>query len=86
MGGSRIQTPWAEKTIQAVTSTTYTKLIAQFFGNLLFYYTRPGVLFSSVQDKNIEWLQPILSLLLSAMMYIPREMHSWMSSRHLSTF
>ena len=49
MGDSRVQTPWVEKIIQASHLYHLHKV-----ENLLFYCTRLGVLFSSIQDKQIE--------------------------------
>jgi hypothetical protein len=43
-----------KKLFKPVTSTTYTKLIVQFFENLYTDCSRQGVLFSTVQGKQVE--------------------------------
>jgi hypothetical protein len=43
-----------KKLFKLVTSTAYTKLIVQFYENLLTDYNRQGVLFSIVQGKKVD--------------------------------
>ena len=43
-----------KKLFKPVTSMVYTKLIVQFYANLFIDYNRQGVLFSTIQGKQVE--------------------------------
>jgi hypothetical protein len=43
-----------KRLFKPITSTAYKKLITQFYKNLSYGCTRPGVLFSSIQDNDIK--------------------------------
>jgi hypothetical protein len=43
-----------KKLFKPITSTTYTKLVVQFYSNLYTDWNRRGVLFSNVKGKQVE--------------------------------
>jgi hypothetical protein len=75
-----------KKLFEVVTSIAYKKLITQFYENLFCDYIRLGVLFSSIQDKNIEVTSSDIAAALKCNDVHPQVTHSWMSNYCLSTF
>jgi hypothetical protein len=67
-----------KKLFKPVTSTTYTKLIVQFYENLFTNCNRQGVLFSTVQGKLIEVSTLDIAAALNDEHPLP--MNNWMSS------
>jgi hypothetical protein len=66
--------------LKLVTFTAYTKLIVQFYKNLFTDCNRRGILFSTVQGKQVEVTTVDIDVALNCNDEHPLQMHNWMSS------
>jgi hypothetical protein len=54
MGNSRVKGRGLKQLFKLIASTTYEHLVQSFYENLKYNCNRPGVLFSSIDNKDVE--------------------------------